>query len=137
MSNTIQAAHHTELPDILELLESLNLDMEDVHFSQFVVSRDKGELIAVARVYVHEDGTHELCSLGVLPDYRMRGIGTEILHFLQEKFHGTTLWAVSDIPQYFERCGFKPSSAFSAALAEKLKICKEELDCQNPVVLSA
>lgn len=133
--HTVLPALNTDIPDIFELLETLNLDMEDVHFSEFVVCKDKGELIAAGRVRQYDDGVCELCSLGVLEDYRSQGIGTAVVQALLQKHSLDQVYVVTEIPQYFEKNGFVPSKSQSAYLQDKLKRCVEELACSNPIVM--
>jgi N-acetylglutamate synthase-like GNAT family acetyltransferase len=135
VSNTIQAALNTDLPDIMELLEALNLDMEEVHYSEFFVCKDKGELIAAGRVRAHEDGVYELCSLGVLEDYRMAGIGTDIIKALVNKHSLDSVYVVTEIPEFFEKTGFVKSTHKSEYLQDKLKRCVEEYACKNPIIM--
>ena len=135
VNNKILPALNTDLPDIIELLETLNLDMEEVHYSEFFVCKDKGELIAAGRVRQHEDGFYELCSLGVLEDYRGAGLGIDIVKALLQKHSLDTVYVVTEIPVYFEKSGFVLSNIKSESLQEKQKRCVEEYACGNPVFM--
>jgi N-acetylglutamate synthase-like GNAT family acetyltransferase len=135
VNNKILPALNTDLPDIIELLETLNLDMEEVHYSEFFVCKDKGELIAAGRVREYEDGAFELCSLGVLEDYRGAGIGTDIVKALMQKHSLDSVYVVSEIPDFFGKCGFVLSKHKSEFLQDKIKRCLEEYACSNPVLM--
>lgn len=131
----IEAAINTDLPDIMELLEDLNLDMEDLHYTQFLVVKDKGEMIAAGRIRLHEDGLPELCSLGVHPEYRSRGIGKGIVCGLLEKYPQSKVWLLSEIPDFFEKTGFVKTDELPEILEDKSRRCRELYACSNPVVM--
>jgi N-acetylglutamate synthase-like GNAT family acetyltransferase len=135
VNNKILPALNTDLPDIIELLETLNLDMEEVHYSEFFVCKDKGELIAAGRVREYEDGVFELCSLGVLEDYRGAGVGIDIVKALLQKHSLDSVYVVTEIPTYFEKSGFVLSNVKSERLLDKQKRCVEEYACSNPVFM--
>ena len=135
VNNKILPALNTDLPDIIELLETLNLDMEDVHYSEFFVCKDKGELIAAGRVIAHEDGVFELSSLGVIEDYRRAGIGTDIVKALINKHSLDSVYVVTEIPEFFEKTGFVKSTHKSECLQDKLNRCIEEYACKNPIIM--
>ena len=106
-----------------------------LHFSEFFVCKDKGELIAAGRVREYEDGVFELCSLGVLEDYRGAGIGTDIVKALLQKHSLDSVYVVTEIPEFFEKTGFVKSTHKSEYLQDKLKRCVEEYACKNPIIM--
>jgi|GEM_PF-1971721 len=131
----IAKAMPTDLPDIIELLEEMNLDMEDLHFSQFVCFKVKGELVAAGRVRLHDDGTHELCSLGVLPEHQGMGIGSAMVQVLLDKHVFDAVWVVTDIAGFFERFGFFAQSKPPESLLEKMERCVALYNCKKPQIL--
>lgn len=131
----ISEALYTDLPDIMELLEDLNLDMEDLHYSQFKVAKTKGNLIAAGRIRVHENGLNELCSLGVDPEFRNIGIGSAIVAQLLDQVKNSELSLVTEIPEYFMRMGFQSGDESNLVLKDKIRRCKEIYACKDPVVM--
>lgn len=132
-----EAAQPTDLPDILELLEELNLDMDDINYARFLVVRHKGEIVAAGRIKEHEEGTLELCSLGVTPEQRGKGLGRELIADLIKRAGMKPLWLVTEIPGYFTQFGFEavPDSEIPPELCDKVEKCLTELDCSKPVVM--
>lgn len=136
LNDMSEEALSEDMPAITGLLTSLNLDMEDLHHSQFSVIRNNGEIVAAGRVRMHSDGTAELCSLGVWPDFRNKGYGGELTSRMFERAATDKLWLVTEIPSFFGRLGYVPvTGSIPEVLRDKQKRCREELDCSAPVVM--
>lgn len=131
----ITDALNTDLPDIIELLEELNLDLEDVHYSQFKVAKNKGEVIAVGRLHSYENGLIELSSVGVLEEFRNQKIGSRIVQALLEKEQADEIFLLTDIITFFEKFGFKNSTEMPEVLEDKFKRCIEQYQCEKAQVM--
>ena len=131
----IEEAIESDLIDILELLESMNLDMDQVHAQQFYLATLNDEILGLGRVLEH-DGCAELCSLGVVESHRRQGIGSKLVNALATKTPTKPLYVVTEIPDYFLRLGFAPSEVYPIEIADKLQRCIDLYDCQLPVVLA-
>lgn len=131
----IEAAAATDLPDIMEILEDINLDMEELHYTQFVLGKHRREVVGAGRIRLHTDGTAELCSLGVMEAFRGCGLGTHISKALLQAFPQRPLWVVSEIPDYFARFGFAPAADYPAVLADKLQRCQTQYACTAAQVM--
>jgi len=83
--------------------------MQQSYFSIYVYSQDK--LIATGRVISDGVINAYICGLGVLPDYRRRGIGSEILkslanHCTRQNLH-VQFFCEEHLADYYKKCGFE------------------------------
>jgi len=67
-----------------------------------------GEVIGCAQIKPHRDGSHELASLVVSPDFRNRGIGRLILeHLIQNHAGDLYLMCRASLGAFYQKFGFK------------------------------
>jgi N-acetylglutamate synthase-like GNAT family acetyltransferase len=130
----IKLAEHFDLPDIIEILEELNLDMEDLDEDDWMVAVLKEEIVGVGRLRYFEDAC-ELASIGVLEEFRNQGIGTAIAKALLDDADLKEVYTVTEIPDYFSRLGFNASDKYPESMSQKLQRCKTELNCSKPAVM--
>lgn len=131
----LEEALDSDLIDVLELLESMNLDMDQVHTQQFYLATHNDEIVGLGRVLEHDDCA-ELCSLGIVESQRGLSIGSKLVKALIAKAERSPLYVVTDIPRYFERFGFQITEVYPLCIADKLQRCIESYDCESPVVLA-
>ncbi len=79
MSITISKASRDDLPEILELLDTVQLPQEGVaeHLDGFVIVRDGNRLVGCAGLE-HHDGLGLLRSVAVSPDSQHGGVGSKL-----------------------------------------------------------
>ena len=130
----IRLADYSEIPDVIEILEELGLDMEDLDEDDWMLALVKGEVVGVARLRYYDDAC-ELASLGVLEDFRNQGIGRGIAKALLNDTETKQVYTVTEIPEYFARLGFANTDSFPESISKKLQRCKTELNCSAPAVL--
>lgn len=135
-SAQISLADHFDLPDIIEILEELGLDMEDLDEDDWMVAKVNNEIVAVGRLRFYEDAC-ELSSIGVLEEHRGKDIGAAIINALLEQDDSSKVFAVTEIPSYFEKFGFSTTNQYPESINQKLKRCLNELNCQKPSVMVA
>ena len=97
---------------ISEELEYDGLDNEALH----VAVKDGDKIIATARVRFPEPGQAKIERMAVLKDYRRRGVGTEIMAFLNEQLkkrpvEQAILHAQWEVIAFYKSCGFKEKGA--------------------------
>lgn len=71
-------------------------------------------IIGVGQVKPHRDGSRELASIAVVPEYRRKGVASAIIRTLIEQENGTLyLTCRRELEGFYERFGFKvvPRSA--------------------------
>ena len=130
----IKLAEHFDLPDIIEILEELNLDMEDLDEDDWMVAVVKDEIVGVGRLRFYDDAC-ELSSVGVLEDFRQEGIGKAIIQALVSDASNDAVYTVTEIPAFFALSGFTQTDAFPESIDYKLQRCRNELSCSSPQVM--
>lgn len=125
-------SHHQD--EILKIIQQENLDKVNVHYSEFIIALKQKRIIGIGRIRKHAE-INELCSLGILPEERGKGIGRAIVKALIEKANGEQLFLVSDIPSYFNKMGFYESEERPVQMVEKYERCLKYLDCKAPVIM--
>lgn len=95
-------------PQIRDILEKLDGDRADFDVSQFIVAKNKKEIIGCVRIKVFLDGSLELASLAVLPGYQGKGIGSELIRklLLSEPARPIFLLTSLDKENFYKRFDF-------------------------------
>jgi len=130
----IKLAEHFDLPDIIEILEELNLDMEDLDEDDWMLAVVKEEIVGVGRLRYYDE-ICELSSVGVIEEFRNMGIGKAIIKALIDDASIKSIYTVTEIPEYFALSGFTPTDVFPEDIDLKLQRCRKELNCSSPQVL--
>lgn len=77
---------------------------------RIVIAEENGIIIGTASVIVYDRRIAELRSLYVIPDKRGNGIATDLINGILEKpvseVPSSTLFAITQTPQVFEKTGF-------------------------------
>ncbi len=119
----IKNATSLDLQKILPYLMEFRLDNHDIQTKKFYIARVKTNLAGFGRIKTYGK-VNEICSVGVLKEYRNIGLGKAIVKHLINKSHAKELWVVTKIPGYFEQFGFEISRNPPDELVGKTKnIC--------------
>jgi len=113
----IRAAGKADFVKVRALAASFNLDYEDMEDDVFWVAAEGRRIVGTCGLKKHSDCL-ELCSLGVAPDFRQRGLGRKLVGALLEATDDE-IFLTTIIPGYFEKLGFEaahpvPPSLFKA-----------------------
>jgi N-acetylglutamate synthase-like GNAT family acetyltransferase len=112
MGSGIRRAVEDDQPAITRMVRAARLNPRGLHWSGFVVAEDGGDLVGVAQVRAHSDGSRELASLVVRPGVRGRGIATAMVDAL---LAGETrpVFTIVDhrYAAHYERWAFHPVAA--------------------------
>lgn len=120
----IRPASPDDMPFIKECIEKFRLDDEDLDYRQLIVAVDGEEIAGFGRIRSHND-VYELASVGVVEDKRSQGIGRMIVEYLIDHFPSDEVYITTDVPEYFERSGFRKIAPGPKELVAKLKrVCK-------------
>jgi N-acetylglutamate synthase-like GNAT family acetyltransferase len=106
-----------DIPHAVDLARKLNLDYPGMEADPLWVAEDSGEVIGLVALKEHQD-CHELCALGVDPNFREKGIGKALVEAVMAAAPGRVHLATV-IPEFFEACGFEKSVDIPATFREK------------------
>jgi N-acetylglutamate synthase-like GNAT family acetyltransferase len=129
----ISACTEIEFPLIKELIAEFCLDDNDLQSSQFLVAKYDDKIVGFGRLRQYPTCS-ELCSLGVIEDKRLKGVGRQLTLALIKKAT-FPLYLVAIIPDFFTRFGFTEISDFPSEIGTKLNYCKESLSVPEPYVV--
>lgn len=95
-------------PQIRGILEKLDGDRANFNVSQFMVVKNEGKIIGCVRIKFFLDGSLELASLAVLPEYQGQGIGSELIRklLLSKPVRPIFLLTSLDKEEFYKRFGF-------------------------------
>ena len=83
MKFTLRPATQSDQREIRKLIRQVRINPTGLDWQHFVVAVSPvGELIGCGQVKIHHDGSRELASIAVIPDYRHEGIGSTIIGHL-------------------------------------------------------
>ena len=130
----IEQASESDFEKIKQHIAEFELDNRDLQQHQFLVAKEKNELLGFGRIRKH-NGCDEFCSLGVLEEKRFNGIAKELI-LARIKIATQPIYLVCIIPDYFEKLGFKIVEKYPPEIADKLHYCTSELAVpENYVVM--
>lgn len=102
-----------ELTDLLLVGdEQEDMILRYIHRSDVFVYSENGEILGVCAVTDEGDGICELKNIAVRPDHQRKGIGSEMIGFVQEHCRGRfqkLILGTGDSPltvPFYEKCGF-------------------------------
>ncbi len=129
----IRPASPDDKPFIKKHIEKFRLDDEDLNYHQFVVAVEGEKIIGFGRIRPHKK-IYELGCVGVIENKRNQGIGKKIAEHLINVFPSDDVYITTDLPEYFERLGFKRIGSGPKELVEKLKrVCK--IKCREGAIV--
>lgn len=109
--------------------KDLQLDDRDMNADQMLVAKVQQEIVGYVRIKEFENFS-ELCTLGVAPEHRQKGIATNLCH---EVIHRARhpLYLVTIIPAFFGKLGFETCEAYPPELNQKLRYCTGSLPVEE------
>lgn len=105
---TIRPARETDKPVIRRLVFGARLNPSGIKWERFVVGVvPPGDVIACVQIKPHRDGSQELASLVVSPEYRGKGIARLVLEDLLQNQEGDLyLMCRSSLGEFYRKFGF-------------------------------
>jgi N-acetylglutamate synthase-like GNAT family acetyltransferase len=106
---SIRPATEADQSTIRRLVKEARINPRDLNWPNFVVAEDAGEIVGVAQVKSHGDGSRELASIAVVPARQGQGIGRLLIETLLAREQGVVLHLTcrSELQGYYERFGFR------------------------------
>ncbi len=122
----IRPAAPEDMPFIEDCIEKFRLDDEELDYKQSVVALEGNDIVGFGRIRPHKE-VYELGSVGVVENWRNHGIGRLIVEHLISRFPSDEVYITTDLPEYFERFGFKKMEPGPKELTDKLqRVCKSK-----------
>ncbi len=127
----LRSALAEDLANITNEIRKMQLDSTLINYHQFLIAELNGEFAAFGRIKEYNDAK-ELCSLGVLPKYRGKGISRILIKELKTKAVIKPLHVVTIIPTLFKKFGFEEIIKYPTSLLPKINYCTNTLGgCHN------
>jgi amino-acid N-acetyltransferase len=106
---SLRHAQKKDAPAIYQMIWQAHLNPLGIHWRRFIVAVDvQGRIVGCGQIKPHADGSRELASIMVKPNYRRQGIaGAIILHLLQSETLPVYLTCRSDLRSFYEQFGFR------------------------------
>ncbi|OGI21010.1 MAG: hypothetical protein A2287_06215 [Candidatus Melainabacteria bacterium RIFOXYA12_FULL_32_12] len=125
MDNLIlRKAQQSDIRKIAPYLAEFKLDTENVSAEQFVIAEINGNLAGFGRIKPYEN-IYELSSIGVVPEYRKKGVGESLIKHLIETCPANEVWISTKIVEYFRKIGFEEVDNVPEEIKQKtLRVCR-------------
>ncbi len=94
------------MKEINALALTMDLDSNDTEAEQFIVAEENGKIAGFGRLWQHDDAL-ELGTIGIVKEFRKKGLGKKIIENLLDNSKGT-LYLTTLIPDFFKQFGFRP-----------------------------
>lgn len=130
---TLSACANSEFPIVKKLITEYCLDDNDLRASQFLVAKFEGKIVGFGRLRQYPT-CNELCSLGVVEELRLKGIGRSLSLSLISKSK-LPLYTVTIIPEFFAKFGFTATNEYPAEIEKKLNYCSSVLNVPEKYVV--
>jgi len=109
----LRNAQPSDMEDINNIALKYDLDSNDMKAEDFIVAEENGSIIGFGRLWKHDDAV-ELGTIGVVEEYRGKGVAKMIIQALLE-WHNVNavrerhlpIYLTTLIPEFFEQFGFK------------------------------
>jgi N-acetylglutamate synthase-like GNAT family acetyltransferase len=104
----IRQAEESDSPAIRDLIHQVQINPMSLDWRRFVVAVTlEDELIGCGQIKSHRDGSNELASIAVRPEWRNQGIARAIICTLLQEHPGKLyLTCRSSLGQFYEKFGF-------------------------------
>lgn len=109
MSVIIRPADENEQVRIKELIKQAHINQRNIHWKNFTVAEDSGQIVGLRQVKHHKAGTREVASGYVISAYRHQGISARLMEAVLDKENGPLfLMCDKKWSGYYQRFGFEP-----------------------------
>ena len=108
MTLTIRPARQEDQDTIVSFIRQAKLNPRNLKWKNFLVAEENGQVVGIRQVKVYEQGTREIASGFVLPEYRRRGISAQLMKALLAGEVGPLYTMVNQKrAPYYEQFGFR------------------------------
>ena len=111
MTITIRPARSGDQTTIVSLIRQARINPRNLHWEHFLIAEENGSVVGIRQVNVHEQGTREVASGFVLPEYRRQGISARLMNEILSREKGTLYLMCRDQrAPYYEQFGFRQAA---------------------------
>lgn len=108
MAFTIRPALEEDQETIVSYIRQAKINPRNLHWENFLVAEENGEIVGIRQVRTHSQGTREVASGFVLPEYRRQGISARLMNELLAREAGPLYTLVNEKRAlYYEQFGFR------------------------------
>lgn len=108
MALTIRPARQEDQETIVSYVHQAKINPRNLHWQNFLVAEEDDKIIGIRQVKTHAQGTREVASGFVLPEYRRQGISARLMNELLTRETGPLYTMVSEKrTPYYEQFGFR------------------------------
>jgi amino-acid N-acetyltransferase len=106
---TLRPATAADAARIRQIIALVQINPISLNWQRFVLATDREDrIIGCGQLKPHADGSQELASIAVLPDWRGKGIARTIIDHLLEQYPGTLfLTCRSQLEPMYQKFGFQ------------------------------
>lgn len=129
----VRHANEFDMVFIEEMLKKYHLDTENLHYSQFVIATENGNLVGLGRLK-KTGGMYEIGCVAVVGERKGQGIGSLIVKHLIDYAPLKIIYVITDQVDYFKKLGFLEIKEGTKELESLDKACKTK--GKNTVILA-
>jgi N-acetylglutamate synthase-like GNAT family acetyltransferase len=108
MTTVIRPATAADQSTIKSIVRAARIAPYGLDWPRFLVAEDGGRLVGVGQVKPHGDGSRELASLAVIPEYQGQGLGSSLIQSLLAREPGPVyLFCRDELESYYARFDFE------------------------------
>ena len=105
----IRPAGEADQATITAMVHAARINPRNLHWQRFMVAEIQGQIVGIRQVKIHKNGTREVASGVVLPEYRRQGISAQLMETLLAGEPGVLyLMCEEKRSPYYQRFGFQP-----------------------------
>jgi N-acetylglutamate synthase-like GNAT family acetyltransferase len=107
-NHTLRPATAADAEIIHQIISNEHLNPMSLNWERFVLAQDDaGNVIGCGQIKPHGDGTFELASIAVVPEWRGRGVARRIIEHLLEQHPGRLYLTCRDVLEpLYQKFGF-------------------------------
>ncbi|HET9587592.1 MAG TPA: GNAT family N-acetyltransferase [Anaerolineales bacterium] len=108
MSVIIRPAIEADQLSIVSLIRQAKINPRNLHWQNFLIAEENGQIVGIRQVKVHSQGTREVASGFVRPEYRRQGISAQLMNeILRRENSPLYLMCNKKWKKYYEQFGFR------------------------------
>jgi N-acetylglutamate synthase-like GNAT family acetyltransferase len=105
---SLRRARQSDAAAIWGIIRQAGINPMGIDWRRFLLAEVDGRVVGTGQIKPHGDGSRELSSIAVLPEFQRRGIAAQIITALIAGQSGTLYLTCQDRMQnYYERFGFR------------------------------